>query len=176
MHENAEKIDRNVFVNSSQYEQSHSFLIHGPERQQSHTYPNQSRDHPAQPQSVQGQIFFCPLGEHEGNPGGVQSVDEGGEKRHHHAAYIHHSPVCDVGFKEGQHNEYHAHGVDHHQNGQREADELGQANIADDKAKETHRRRNLFVGHGGEKFGEIVGKGRGQADGGGETCHQHRKA
>ena len=54
-------------------------------------------------------------------------------------------------------------------------DELGQANIADDKAKETHRRRNLFVGHGGEKFGEVVGKGRGQADGGGETCHQHRK-
>lgn len=30
-------------------------LIHGPKRQQSHTYPNQSRDHPAQPQGVQGQ-------------------------------------------------------------------------------------------------------------------------
>ena len=40
----------------------------------------------SQPQGVQGQIFFCPLGEHEGNPGGVQSVDKGGEKRHDHAA------------------------------------------------------------------------------------------
>lgn len=89
-------------------------------RQQPHTYPNQSRDHPAQPQSVQGQIFFRPLGEHEGNPGGVQSVDEGGEKRHHHTAHIHHASVCDVGFKEGQHDQHHAHGVDHHQNGQRE--------------------------------------------------------
>ena len=103
-------------------------------------------------------------------------MDEGGEKRHHHAAYVHHSPVCDVFFKEGQYNEYHGYGVDHHQNGQREADELGQANIADDKAEETHRRRNLFIGHGGKKFGEIVGKGRGQADGGGETRHEHRKA
>lgn len=102
-------------------------------------------------------------------------MDEGGEKRHHHAAHIHHASVCNMLFKEGQHDQHHAHGVDHHQNGQREADELGQANVADDKAEETHRRRNLFVGHGGEKFGEVVGKGRGQADGGGETCHQHRK-
>ena len=60
--------------------------IHGPERQQSHTYPNQSRDHPAQPQGVQGQKLLGPLGEHEGNPGGVQGVDKGGEKRHDHAA------------------------------------------------------------------------------------------
>lgn len=60
--------------------------IHGPERQQSHTYPNQSRGHPAQPQGVQGQKLLGPLGEHEGNPGGVQGVDEGGEKHHHHAA------------------------------------------------------------------------------------------
>ena len=37
-------------------------------------------------QGVQGQKFFRPLGEHEGNPGGVQSVDKGGEKRHDHAA------------------------------------------------------------------------------------------
>ena len=103
-------------------------------------------------------------------------MDEGGEKRHYHAAHIHHSPVCDVGFKGGQHDQHHTHGVDHHQNGQREADELGQANVADDKAKETNRRRNLFVGHGGEKFGEVVGKGRGQADGGGEARHEHRKA
>lgn len=143
--------------------------IHGPEGQQPHTYPNQSRDHPAQSQGVQGQNVLGPLGESKGNPGGVQGVEEGGEKRHDHAAYIHHSPVCDVFFQEGQYNEHHAHGIDHHQNGQRKADELGQANVADDKAKETHRRRNLFVGHGGEKFGEIVGKGRGQADGGGET-------
>lgn len=150
-------------------------MIHGPERQQSHAYPNQSRDHPAQPQSVQGQKLLGPLGEHEGNPGGVQGVDEGGEKRHHHATYVHHSPVCDMLFKEGQHDQHHAHGVNHHQNGQREADELGQANIADDKAEETHRRRNLFIGHGGGKLGEIVGKRCGQADGGGETRHQHRK-